>query len=68
MKSAIDFLLSLTLLFGAGAMSIKAIEKLEAKAKLKIQKGLPHLSPFTTKLTGLKYDENGNVQIVKSKK
>ena len=68
MKYAIDFLLSVTLLFGAGAMSIKAIEKLEAKAKLKVQKGLPHLSPFTTRLTGLKYDENGNVRVVKHQK
>ena len=68
MKSAIDFLLSVTLLFGAGAMSIKAIEKLEAMAKLKIQKGLPHLSPFTTSLTGLAYDSDGNVHIVKHKK
>ena len=35
MKSAADLIVSISLLFGAGYLSIKTIEKFEAMAKLK---------------------------------
>jgi hypothetical protein len=56
MSAVFELIVALSLLFGAGALSIKSIEKLEAMAKIKIQKGLPHLSPFTEKLTCIYYD------------
>ena len=68
MKSAADLIVSISLLFGAGYLSIKTIEKFEAMAKLKVQQGLPHLSPFTSKLTGITYDDRtGEPRIVNSR-
>ena len=67
MKSAVDFIMSVVLLFTVAHFGVKGFEKLEAMAKLKIQKGLPHLSGFTSKMTCIEYDQYGELRSSKMK-
>jgi hypothetical protein len=70
MNAVANLIVAMALLFSAGVVGKRTLIKLEAMALTRIQKGLPHLSGFTSRLTGLEYDKMGNIvpSIYKMKK